>query len=156
MAKTKEPNTLADNRKAFHDYFIIESYEAGIELKGTEVKSIRNGRANLKDSYGEIRNGELFVRNMHISPYEQGNIFNVNPLRERKLLLHKAEINKLNGFLTQQGYSLVPLSLYLKKGRVKVNIAVVKGKKNYDKREAMLERTVKREIEKEFKDKMRY
>lgn len=155
MAKTKEHNTLADNRKAFHDYFIIESCEAGIELKGTEVKSIRNGRANLKDSYGEVRNGEIFIRNMHISPYEQGNIFNVNPLRDRKILLHKEEINKLNGFLTQQGYSLVPLSLYLKKGRVKVNLAVVKGKKNYDKREAMLERTVKREIEKEFKEKMR-
>lgn len=156
MAKKKDNNVLVDNRKAFHDYFIEESMEAGIELVGTEVKSIRAGKANLKDSYAEIRNGEVWVRNMHISPYEKGNIFNRNPLRDRRLLLHKYEINKLNGFLTQQGFTMVPLSLYLKNGRVKVNLAVVKGKKNYDKRDAMIEKAAKREIEREFKDRVRY
>lgn len=156
MVKKKDSNVLVDNRKAFHDYFIEEAMEAGIELVGTEVKSIRAGKANLKDSYAEIRNGEVWVRNMHISPYEKGNIFNRNPLRDRKLLLHKYEINKLNGFLTQQGFTMVPLSLYLKNGRVKVNLAVVKGKKNYDKRDAMIEKAAKREIEREFKDKVRY
>lgn len=156
MAKKKDNNVLVDNRKAFHDYFIEESMEAGIELVGTEVKSIRAGKANLKDSYAEIRNGEVWVRNMHISPYEKGNIFNRNPLRDRRLLLHKYEINKLNGFLTQQGFTMVPLSLYLKNGRVKVNLAVVKGKKNYDKRDAMIEKAAKREIEREFKDRVRF
>lgn len=156
IKKNKSNNTLANNRKAFHDYFIEESMEAGIELVGTEVKSIRNGRVNLKDSYAEIRNGEVFVRNMHISPYEQGNIFNRDPLRDRKLLLHKSEIVRLNGFIAQKGYSMVPLSLYLKKGKVKVNIAVVKGKKNYDKRDAMLEKAAKRDMDRQMKDRMRY
>lgn len=156
MAKKKDSNVLVDNRKAFHDYFIEESMEAGIELVGTEVKSIRGGKANLKDSYAEIRNGEVWVRNMHISPYEKGNIFNRDPLRDRRLLLHKEEINKLNGFLTQKGFTMVPLSLYLKNGRVKVNLAVVRGKKNYDKRDAMLEKAAKRDIQRELKDRGRY
>lgn len=156
MAKNKDNNVLADNRKAFHDYFIEEAMEAGIELVGTEVKSIRAGKANLKDSYAEVRNGEVWVRNMHISPYEKGNIFNKNPLRDRRLLLHKEEISRLNGFLTQKGFSMVPLSLYLKNGRVKVNLAVVRGKKNYDKRDAMIEKAAKRDIEREFKDRVRY
>ena len=156
MAKKTDNTTLADNRKAFHDYFIEESMEAGIALVGTEVKSIRQGRANLKDSYAEIRNGEVWVRNMHISPYEQGNIFNVNPLRDRKLLLHKSEINRLNGFLVQKGFTMVPLSLYLKQGKVKVNIAVVKGKHNYDKRDAMAEKSAKREMDRALKERSKY
>lgn len=139
MTNKKSSNkTLAENRKARHDYFIEESMEAGIELVGTEVKSIRAGKCNLKDSYAEIRNGEIFICNMHISPYEQGNIFNKDPLRNRKLLLHKNEIIKLQQYTAQQGYTLVPMSLYLKYGRVKVNLAVAKGKKNYDKRNTML------------------
>lgn len=147
MTNKKSSNkTLAENRKARHDYFIEESMEAGIELVGTEVKSIRAGKCNLKDSYAEIRNGEIFICNMHISPYEQGNIFNKDPLRNRKLLLHKNEIIKLQQYTAQQGYTLVPMSLYLKYGRVKVNLAVAKGKKNYDKRNTMLERAAKRDI----------
>jgi SsrA-binding protein len=156
MAKSTSTNkTLAENRKARHDYFIEESMEAGIELVGTEVKSIRAGKANLKDSYAEIIDGELFVKNMHVSPYEKGNIFNKDPLRERKLLLHKAEISRLLGFTTQQGYTLIPLSLYLKNGRVKVNIAVAKGKKNYDKRDAMLEKDAKRDIDRQMKERFK-
>lgn len=158
MAKTGEKNknkTLSENRKARHDYFIEEVYEAGIELVGTEVKSIRNGRANMKDSYADIYNGEIFVNNMHVSPYEQGNIFNVDPLRKRKLLLHKAEIIKLLAATAQDGYTLVPLSLYLKHGRVKVALGVAKGKKNYDKRDAMLEKAHKRDIEREMKERYR-
>lgn len=154
--KTSTNKTLAENKKAWHDYFIEESMEAGIELVGTEVKSIRAGRANLKDSYAEIRNGEIFICNVHISPYEKGNIFNRDPLRARKLLLHKSEISRLLGFTTQQGYTLVPLSLYLKNGRVKVNIAVAKGKKNYDKRDAMLEKAAKRDIDRQMKEKVKY
>lgn len=155
MAKKNENKTLAENRKAWHDYFVEESMEAGIELVGTEVKSVKGARANLKDSYGEVRNGEIFIRNMHVSPYEQGNIFNVDPLRDRKLLLHKSEIKRLLGFVSQDGYTLIPLSLYLKNGRVKVNLGVCKGKKNYDKRDAMLEKAHKRDIEREFKERMR-
>ncbi|MBV7273178.1 SsrA-binding protein SmpB [Clostridium thailandense] len=157
MAKNTSPNkTLAENRKARHDYFIEESMEAGIELVGTEVKSIRAGKANLKDSYAEIRNGEIFVCNMHISPYEKGNIFNRDPLRARRLLLHKKEISRLLGYTTQQGYTLIPLSLYLKSGRIKVNLAVAKGKKNYDKRDAMLEKAAKRDIDRQMKEKSKY
>lgn len=155
MAKDTTNKTLAENRKARHDYFIEEAMEAGIELVGTEVKSIRGGKANLKDSYADILNGEVFIRNMHISPYEQGNIFNKDPLRDRKLLLHKEQISRLLGFTTQKGFTLVPLSLYLKNGRVKVNLAVVRGKKDYDKRDAMLERDAKREIDRQLKDRMR-
>lgn len=156
MVKVRRNKTLAENRKARHDYFVEEAYEAGIELVGTEVKSIREGKANLKDSYAEIRNGEVFLRNMHISPYEQGNIFNRDPLRDRKLLLHKIQILKLTAYATQQGYTLIPLSLYLKNGRVKVNLGVAKGKKNYDKRQDLIEKAVKRDIERELKDKIRY
>ncbi|WP_035291971.1 SsrA-binding protein SmpB [Clostridium sp. KNHs214] len=155
MPKEKGTRTLAENRKARHDYFIEEVYEAGIELVGTEVKSIREGKANLKDSYADIRNGEVFVVNMHVSPYEKGNIFNKDPLRDRKLLLHKNEILKLIGFTSQKGYTLVPLSLYLKNGMVKVSLAVAKGKKNYDKRDAMLEKAAKRDIDRQMKERMR-
>ena len=156
MAKDVSKNkTLAENRKARHEYFIEEACEAGIELVGTEVKSIRAGKANLKDSYAEIRNGEVFVCNMHISPYEQGNIYNRDPLRERKLLLHKSEILKLIGFTAQKGYTLVPLSLYLKDSLVKMNLAVAKGKKDYDKRDVMLEKVAKRDMDREIKEKMR-
>lgn len=157
MAKTGEKNnrTLAENRKARHDYFIEEVFEAGIELVGTEVKSIRQGKANLKDSYGDIDNGQIWIKNMHVSPYEQGNIFNVDPLRERRLLLHKKEIYALSGKTAQEGYTLVPLSLYLKNGRVKVALGVAKGKKNYDKRDAMLEKVHKRDIDREMKEKYR-
>ncbi len=154
--KTSTNKTLAENRKAWHDYFIEESMEAGVELVGTEVKSIRAGRANLKDSYAEIVNGEIFICNVHISPYEKGNIFNRDPLRVRKLLLHKSEISRLLAFTTQQGYTLVPLSLYLKNGRVKVNVAVAKGKKDYDKRDVMLEKAAKRDIDRQMKERVKY
>lgn len=155
MTKRTENRTLAENRKARHDYFIEESMEAGIELVGTEVKSLRAGKANLKDSYAEIRDGEVFIRNMHVSHYEQGNIFNVEPLRDRKLLLHKQEIRRLIGLLKEQGLTLVPLSLYLKKGRVKVNLGVCRGKKNYDKRDVLLEKAHKRDIERQMKERLR-
>ncbi len=152
----KKNKTLAENRKARHDYFIEEVYEAGIELVGTEVKSIRGGKANLKDSYAFIRKGEIFVCNMHISPYEKGNIFNKDPLRERKLLLHRSEINRLRVVSEQKGFTLVPLSLYLKEGRVKMSLGVARGKHNYDKRDAMLEKDAKREVERINKEKLRY
>jgi len=154
--KDKKNNTLAQNRKAYHDYFIEETFEAGIALVGTEVKSIRGGKANLKDSYASIRNGEVFVCNMHVSPYEQGNIFNRDPLRERKLLLHKSQINTLLGYTAQQGYTLIPLSLYLKNGRVKVALGVANGKKNYDKRDAIAAKAAKRDIDRQIKERMRY
>lgn len=153
--KNKTNNTLAENRKARHDYFIEESIECGIELVGTEVKSIRQGKANLKDSYAEINNGEVFMCNVHVSPYEKGNIFNKDPLRKRRLLLHKEEIRKLEAYTSQKGYTLVPLSLYLKNGRVKVQLSVAKGKKDYDKRDAMLEKAAKREIDRQMKEKIR-
>jgi len=144
---------ITENRKARHDYFIEETYEAGIVLKGTEVKSLRAGKVNLKDSYAQVEKGEMFLFNMHISPYEQGNRFNVDPLRTRKLLLHKREISCLYGKVKQQGLTLVPLKLYFKKGRVKVELALAKGKKTYDKREAMAERDAKREIERNARGK---
>ncbi|AAK78693.1 SsrA-binding protein [Clostridium acetobutylicum] len=150
--KNTENNTLADNRKAWHDYFIEETYECGVELVGTEVKSIKNGKANLKDSYAEIRNGEVFACNMHVSPYKEGNIFNVDPLRKRRLLLHKSEIDKLLGFTSQKGYTLVPIALYLKNRRVKVKLAVAVGKKNYDKRDALKEKDARREIDRAMKN----
>lgn len=148
-----ETKSLAENRKARHEYFIEETYEAGIELFGTEVKSVKLGKANLKDSYAEIRNGELFLYNLHISPYEKGNIFNKDPLRARRLLMHKNEIRKLAGYISQQGYTLVPLSLYQTRGLVKVSLAVAKGKKLYDKREDLAKRDAQREIERQFRDK---
>ncbi|HHQ4154915.1 SsrA-binding protein SmpB [Clostridium perfringens] len=156
MAKRKDNKTLAENRKARHDYFVDEAMEAGIALVGTEVKSIRNGRVNLKDCYADINNGEIFINNMHISSYEQGNIFNVDPLRKRKLLLHKSEIQRLIGIVQQQGVALIPLSLYLKNGRVKVNLGVCRGKKNYDKRDTMLEKAHKREMDRQLKERNRY
>ena len=147
--------TIVQNRKARHDYFIQETLEAGIELKGTEVKSLRLGRANLKDSYATIKNGEVFIVGMHISPYEMGNRFNHDPLRPKKLLLHRYEINKLMGYVQQKGLTIVPLSLYFKKGKVKVELAVAKGKKLYDKREAIAKKAAQREIDRRMKDYMR-
>jgi len=139
--------TIAQNKKAFHDYFVIEKYEAGIELFGTEVKSLRNGQVNLKDSFCKVYNGELYALGVHISPYEKGNVFNKDPLREKKLLMHKKEIMKLNGLVGRDGYSLVPLSLYFKGARVKMEIGVCKGKKLYDKRESDAKRDAQRTIE---------
>lgn len=144
---------VADNRKAFHDYHIEDRVEAGIILTGTEIKSIRNGRVNLKDSYARLDNGEVWVHQMHISPYEQGNRFNHDPLRPRKLLLHRAEINKLIGKIQQQGLTLIPIKMYLKKGMAKVELAVGQGKKNYDKRQALAEREGKRDIERALRDR---
>lgn len=147
--------TIAQNKKARHDYFIEESFEAGIELCGTEVKSIRGGRVNLKDSWCTIVEGEIFVNGMHISPYEHGNIFNRDPMRVRKLLMHKKEINRLYGTVKQTGYSLIPISLYFKGSRVKLQVGLCRGKKLYDKREDMAKRTAKRDIERALKEQGR-
>ena len=155
LVRKKNSNSLAENRKARHDYFIEETIEAGIALVGTEVKSIRMGKCNLKDCYGDISNGEVIIRNMHISPYEQGNIFNVDPLRQRKLLLHKSEIFRLMGLVQRDGYALIPLSLYLKNGKVKVALGVCKGKKNYDKRDSLLEKAHKRDMDRAIKERNR-
>ena len=143
----KNKKVLALNRKARHDYFIEETYEAGIALFGTEVKSLRQGKVNLKDSYCKIEDGELYALGIHISPYEQGNIFNRDPLREKKLLMHKREIMKLIGLVTRDSYTLVPLSLYLSGSRVKVEVGLCKGKKLYDKRESDAKKQAGREIE---------
>lgn len=154
MAEKKtDSRIIADNRKARHDYFVIETYEAGIELFGTEVKSLRAGGCNLKDSYCEIDKGEMFALGVHISPYEQGNIFNREPLRPKKLLLHKAEIMKLTGLVSREGYTLVPLSLYFKGSRVKMALGLCKGKKNYDKREDIARRDADRDIERAMKER---
>ncbi|MGN1089223.1 MAG: SsrA-binding protein SmpB [Huintestinicola sp.] len=147
--------TIADNRKARHEYFIIESYEAGIELVGTEVKAIRQGGVNLKDSWCTIEDGELWVKGMHISPYEHGNIFNRDPMRVRRLLLHKKEINKLFGTLKQEGLTLIPLSLYFKGSRVKMQVGLCKGKKLHDKRDAMAAAAAKRDIDRAIKERNR-
>ena len=152
MAKT-EGKIIADNRKARHDYFVIESYEAGIELFGTEVKSLRAGGVNLKDSYCEVDGGELFALGVHISPYEQGNIFNREPLRPKKLLMHKKEIMKLHGLVSRDGYTLVPLSLYFKGSHVKMAVGLCKGKKLYDKRDDAAKRDADRTIEKHMKNR---
>ena len=141
----------AQNRKAHHDYYVEEKYEAGIELAGTEVKSVRAGTLNLKDSYCSVKEGELFVHGMHISPYEKGNIFNKDPVRPRRLLMHKREIRKLHALVKQDGYTLVPLSVYFKDARVKVEIGLCKGKKNYDKRDAAAQRDAKREMDRAMK-----
>lgn len=148
----KEDNAIANNKKANHLYFIEDTYEAGIELKGTEVKSIRAGQVNLKDSYCDIKNGEIFVHNMHISPYEQGNIYNVDPVRKRKLLLHKSEILRLEKVKTQDGYTIIPLKVYLKRGKVKVLIGKAKGKKLWDKRDTIK----KREVDKKLRQALKY
>lgn len=150
-----ERKNLAENRKARHDYFIEETYEAGIELFGTEVKSVKLGKANLKDSYAEIKNGEIYVYNMHISPYEKGNIFNRDPLRPKKLLMHKNEIRRLSGLVSQKGYTLIPIALYQLRGLVKAELALAKGKKLYDKREDMAKRDALREVEKHLKESYR-
>lgn len=155
MAKQKSSASIAQNKKAMHDYFVIESYETGIELCGTEVKSLRQGRVNLKDSWCTVEQGELWVKGMHISPYEQGNIFNRDPLRVRRLLMHKREILKLYGTVKQEGFSLIPLSLYFKGSRVKLKLGLCKGKKLYDKRNDLAERSAKRDIQRAIKEKNR-
>lgn len=147
--------TLAQNKKARHDYTIEETFEAGVVLQGTEIKSIRNGRLNLKDSFARIHKGEVYLHNMHISPYEQGNIFNHDPTRARKLLLHRKEINQLIGQTQQKGYSLVPLKVYIKNGVAKVLIGLGKGKKKYDKREDLKQKQQKREIDRAIKESMK-
>ncbi len=149
----KENNTVATNKKAYHDYFVLEKYEAGIELFGTEIKSIRAGKVNLKDSFCSVDDGEMFVIGMHISPYEMGNRFNRDPLRKKKLLLHKKEIMKLFGESQQQGLSIIPLELYIKKGRAKLSIGLCKGKKLYDKRAVQAKKDANRTIEREFKER---
>lgn len=152
MAK-ESMKLVANNKKAYHDYFIEEKYEAGLSLHGTEVKSLRSGKCSVKESFIRIEHGEMFVYGMHISPYEKGNIFNKDPLRVRKLLLHKQEINKLNGKLSEQGYTVVPLAVYFKEGRAKIEIGLAKGKKLYDKRQDIAKKDQKRETERDFKIK---
>ena len=152
MAKGKESQKLiANNKKAYHDFFIDETYECGIALHGTEVKSMRMGKCSIKEAFVRIEDGEVFVCGMHVSPYENGNIFNKDPLRVKKLLLHKYEINKLLGNIKEKGYTLVPLQVYFKDGKVKVEIGLARGKKLYDKREAIAKKDQRREAEKEFK-----
>ena len=151
--RTKGTKPIADNRKAGHEYFILERYEAGIALTGTEVKSIRQGGVNLKDSWCSIEEGELFIKQMHISPYDKGNIYNTDPLRVRKLLMHRAEIHRLLGKTKQEGLTLVPLSLYFKDGRVKVEVGLCKGKKLYDKRDDAAKRDAQRAIDRAMKDR---
>lgn len=153
LAKQKGTKEICANRKAFHEYFVLERFEAGIELAGTEVKSIRGGNVNLKDSYCTIKDGELFVRGMHVSPYDHGNIFNQDPDRARRLLMHKREILKLNARIMQDGVALIPLSLYFKDSRVKVELGLCKGKKLYDKRDSEAERQSKRDIDRMMKER---
>ena len=153
MAKKLGVKEICANRKAFHDYFVLERFEAGIELAGTEVKSIRAGTVNLKDSFCTVKNGELFVRGMHISPYEHGNIFNKDPVRPRRLLMHKREITKLNARVMQDGVALIPLSLYFKDSRVKVELGLCKGKKLHDKRDSEADRETKRDIDRAMKER---
>lgn len=146
---------IAQNKKAFHDYFIEDTYDAGIVLQGTEIKSIRAGKINLKDAYARIQNGEIWVFGMHISPYEQGNRYNHDPLRTRKLLLHRREIDKLIGYTKETGNTIVPLKLYLQNGFAKIQLGLAKGKKNYDKREDLKKKEAKREIERAFRDRQK-
>lgn len=153
MPKATGIKQIAQNRKAFHEYFVLERFEAGIELCGTEVKSVRAGEVNMKDSFCLFKDGELFVRGMHISPYEHGNIFNRDPVRLRKLLMHKREIAKLNSSVMQDGMALIPLSLYFKDGRVKAELGLCKGKKLHDKRSSDAERESKRDIERTLKER---
>ena len=155
MPHQKGIKIIAQNKKAFHDYFVEERVECGVVLFGTEVKSIRLGRVNLKESWAQVRRGEVWVEGMHISPYEQGNIFNRDPLRGKKLLLHKAEIRKLDAFVMRQGYTLVPLELYLKEGRVKMELGVCRGKQLHDKRDAMAKRDSDREIRRALREKQK-
>ncbi|MBQ1850153.1 MAG: SsrA-binding protein SmpB [Lachnospiraceae bacterium] len=154
MGKKEPKKLIANNKKAYHDYFIDETYEAGIALHGTEVKSMRLGKCSIKESFIRIENGEVYVYGMHVSPYEKGNLFNKDPLRVKKLLLHRAEINKLQGRIKEKGYTLVPLEVYFNEGKVKVEIGLARGKKLYDKRESIAKKDQAREAEKEFKVKM--
>ena len=153
MAKKETQKLVAKNKKAYHDFFIDESYEAGIALHGTEVKSMRMGKCSIKEAFIRIENGEVFVYGMHVSPYEKGNIFNKDPLRVKKLLMHKYEINKLAGKVAEKGYTLVPLQVYFKDGKAKVEIGLARGKKLYDKRADIAKKDQRREMEKEFKVK---
>lgn len=153
--KTDKLKNITENRKARHEYYILESFEAGIELLGTEVKSIRQGGVNLKDSWCSIEQGELFVKGLHISPYEKGNIFNKDPLRVRKLLMHKREINRLIGTLKQDGLTLIPISMYFKGSMVKMQVGLCKGKKLYDKREVAAKKDAQREIQRNMKQNNR-
>jgi len=155
MAHQTGIKVIAQNRKAFHDYFVDERYECGIALFGTEVKSIRQGRVNLKESWAQIRHGEVWVEGMHISPYEQGNQFNRDPLRSKKLLMHKSEIRKLGSDVDRQGYTLIPLEIYLKEGRVKLQLGLCKGKQTHDKRDAMAKRDSDREIRRALRDRQK-
>ena len=152
----KGQKIIAQNRKAYHDYFVDERYEAGIALFGTEVKSVRGGAVNLKDAYCTVKDGELYAIGIHISPYEKGNIFNREPRRDRKLLMHKREIAKLGGLMTQKGYTLVPLSLYFSGKNVKVEVGLCRGKKLYDKRDALAEKQTNREIDRRMRDQSKY
>lgn len=153
VAVNKEIPKVAQNKKAYHDYFVLETYEAGIELFGTEVKSIRAGKINLKDAWCSIENGEIFVNGMHISPYEQGNIFNRDPMRVRKLLMHKKQIMRLFGVTKQQGLTLIPLSVYFLNGRAKLEVGLCKGKKNYDKRDDIAKKDAQRNIDRSMRGK---
>ena len=155
MAKKKGMKLIANNKKAFHDYFIEDTYEAGIALAGTEVKSLRMGKCSIKEAFIRIENGEVFIYGMHISPYEKGNIFNKDPLRVRKLLLHKSQIQKLIGNSAEKGYTIVPLQVYFSNGRAKIEIGLAKGKKLYDKRQDIAKKDQKREAEKELKVRLR-
>lgn len=155
MAKT-EKKLIANNKKAYHDYFIDETYEAGVALHGTEVKSVRMGKCSVKESFIRIENGEVIAYGLHISPYEKGNIFNRDPLRPKKLLLHKYEINKLAGKIAEKGYTLVPLKVYIKGDLIKVEIGLARGKKLYDKRQDIAKKDQRREVEREFKVKNLY
>ena len=155
MAKSND-KMVANNKKAYHDYFILDKIETGIALHGTEVKSLRMGKCSIKESFIRIENGEVFIYGMHISPYEKGNIFNKDPLRVRKLLLHKSEINKLAGQIKMKGYTLMPLKVYFKGSLVKVEIALAKGKKLYDKRQDIAKKDMRREAERDFKVKNLY
>ncbi len=151
---SNDKNTpVIQNRKAYHDYFVLEEYEAGIELFGTEVKSVRQGKVNLKDSWCNIVKGEIFVNGMHISPYEHGNIFNRDPMRVKKLLMHKKEINRLYGTVKQEGLSLIPLSVYFVRGKAKMKVGLCKGKKLYDKREVAAKKDAARNIERAIKER---
>lgn len=150
MPRQKGEKPVAQNKKAYHDYFVEETYECGLSLRGTEVKSIRAGRVNLKESFCMIRNGEIYAEGMHISPYEQGNLFNHDPLRPKKLLMHKGEIRKLAGMVSRQGFALVPLKVYEKDGRMKLELGLCKGKRLHDKRDAAADRDAQREIERAF------
>ena len=153
MAEKTSFKTISENRQVRHEYFVEETYEAGIELYGTEVKSLRAGTVNMKDSWCSIEDGEIFIKQLHISPYEHGNIFNRDPLRVRRLLMHKSEIHRLLGLLKRDGYTLIPLSLYFKGSRVKVKVGLCKGKKTYDKRDAVAKRDAKRDIDRALKQR---